>query len=557
MNINGRVKVKTLKAQFFEEFGLTIRVYDGRSFADDNATLASIRRGESIGGEFSPRKNTKVGNLEDKIKELFGLKTQIAGSDNSYLCDNKITLAKAKEDDDARMERKARKASRIKIKNEIENTDEEEFGLLNEDDDTNFYGECENTVKVLSVNGDKNDVEEFFDNFDEQYFSMLEHQGFYAEEDLPIESNPANINSISIQEIDTSDFNTYPDVEKFEKVICWTSNRYPSLLTVLNLSREYDNLIFTLDVDNLQRGIVAFIVISNGKILKCNKINIDANIIKLLDYNFNILSLSKGECLEDLGVGGISVYCIDENTINDNEIEKKFNIKFQCESSSIFLVSLNNNRYISHSYHDDMDNDDETNTGYFNEMILHSQSSSFYSPDINSVTKDDHSFLIRLDGLSIDDIEDYEIELIDGIHPNGIKAIDVYKNTFDNFFASLSLTTGLIINGVILSKHGDNNCLYDYYTDLENYINVIDDLSYIRIFLFVTDTKDELTLDERFLEMEDYCFNATFLNDSGLLVTQTYDRGEYDTGYYSSADEGDYVVDEEEFCNAKKFFNKN
>ena len=113
MNINGRVKVKTLKAQFFDEFGLTIRVYDGRSFADDNATLASIRRGESIGGEFSPRKNTKVGNLEDKIKELFGLKTQIAGSDNSYLCDNNITLAKAKEDDDARMVRKAKKADKV------------------------------------------------------------------------------------------------------------------------------------------------------------------------------------------------------------------------------------------------------------------------------------------------------------------------------------------------------------------------------------------------------------------------------------------------------------
>ncbi len=106
MNINGRVKVKTLKAQFFEEFGLTIRVYDGRSFADDNATLASIRRGESIGGEFSPRKNTKVGNLEEKIQELFGLKTQIAGNDDSYLCDNDLTLAGAKEVDDKKMERK-------------------------------------------------------------------------------------------------------------------------------------------------------------------------------------------------------------------------------------------------------------------------------------------------------------------------------------------------------------------------------------------------------------------------------------------------------------------
>ena len=116
MNINGRVKVKTLKAQFFEEFGLTIRVYDGRSFADDNATLASIRRGESIGGEFSPRKNTKVGNLEEKIQELFGLKTQIAGSDDSYLCDNDLTLAGAKEVDDAKMARKAKKETKANSK---------------------------------------------------------------------------------------------------------------------------------------------------------------------------------------------------------------------------------------------------------------------------------------------------------------------------------------------------------------------------------------------------------------------------------------------------------
>ena len=29
----------------------------GRSFADDDSTLASIRKGDSKGGEFSPRKN--------------------------------------------------------------------------------------------------------------------------------------------------------------------------------------------------------------------------------------------------------------------------------------------------------------------------------------------------------------------------------------------------------------------------------------------------------------------------------------------------------------------
>ena len=49
LNINGRMKVKTLKANFLEEFGLTLRVYDGRSFADPEATLASIRKGDSKG----------------------------------------------------------------------------------------------------------------------------------------------------------------------------------------------------------------------------------------------------------------------------------------------------------------------------------------------------------------------------------------------------------------------------------------------------------------------------------------------------------------------------
>jgi hypothetical protein len=89
------MKVKTLKDEFKKEFGLTLRVYSGNKFADDDATLASIRKGDAKGGEFSPRKNTKVGNLEDKFKDLFGIKIQVASSDDSYLCDNDITLSEA------------------------------------------------------------------------------------------------------------------------------------------------------------------------------------------------------------------------------------------------------------------------------------------------------------------------------------------------------------------------------------------------------------------------------------------------------------------------------
>ncbi len=114
LNINGRMKVKTLRADFKKEFGLALRVYDGRSFADNNATLASIRKGDNKGGEFSPKRNTKVGNLEDKIMEMFGIKTQVAGSDDSYLCNDDLTLASALDVDEKKMLKKDNKKSKEK-----------------------------------------------------------------------------------------------------------------------------------------------------------------------------------------------------------------------------------------------------------------------------------------------------------------------------------------------------------------------------------------------------------------------------------------------------------
>ncbi len=128
LNISGRMKVKTLQAQFKEEFGLTLRVYDGRSFADEDATLASIRKGDTKGGEFSPRKNTKVGNLEDRIMDMFGIKTQIAGSDDSYLCDNDKTLAGALEADKKLMLKRGNRIDKITI-----NDNEEEMEVLVDD----------------------------------------------------------------------------------------------------------------------------------------------------------------------------------------------------------------------------------------------------------------------------------------------------------------------------------------------------------------------------------------------------------------------------------------
>jgi Domain of unknown function (DUF4116)/WG containing repeat len=112
LNISGKMHVKTLKSQFKEVFGLTLRVYDGRSFADDSSTLAQVRKGDAKGGEFAPQRNTKVGSFEDKMMSMFGIKVQIAGSDDSYLCNDDLTLAAAQEEDKRKMEKKEGKGAK-------------------------------------------------------------------------------------------------------------------------------------------------------------------------------------------------------------------------------------------------------------------------------------------------------------------------------------------------------------------------------------------------------------------------------------------------------------
>ena len=91
----GNKRVGTLCKEFKEAFGSTLRVYNGAKFADENATLASIRKGDAKGGELAVRGNMQVGNFENKVKELYGITVQVANADNSKLADNSITIAAA------------------------------------------------------------------------------------------------------------------------------------------------------------------------------------------------------------------------------------------------------------------------------------------------------------------------------------------------------------------------------------------------------------------------------------------------------------------------------
>lgn len=92
LSISGKMKVKTLKANFKAEYGSTLRVYVGKKFADDEATLASIRKEDAKGGEVKINGNTLVGNFEKKILEEFGIVVQVASPDDLKLSDNTLTL---------------------------------------------------------------------------------------------------------------------------------------------------------------------------------------------------------------------------------------------------------------------------------------------------------------------------------------------------------------------------------------------------------------------------------------------------------------------------------
>ena len=95
-NINGRMTVSSLRKQFKDAFGATLRVYKGAKFAPENATLASIRSGENVkGGELTCKGNLQVGNFEAKMKDIFGITVKVANSDNTKLMPGNMTIAAA------------------------------------------------------------------------------------------------------------------------------------------------------------------------------------------------------------------------------------------------------------------------------------------------------------------------------------------------------------------------------------------------------------------------------------------------------------------------------
>lgn len=131
MKVSGRTTVGKFKELFKEEFGTSVRVYQGRKFADNSSTLASIRKDDAkIKGNVEIRGNMKVGNVEKLFLNEYGIVIQIEDQ-KGKLADNTVTIASLRNADNSAVSKKSgnkladsKSSRKEKIEQEDETTQE-------------------------------------------------------------------------------------------------------------------------------------------------------------------------------------------------------------------------------------------------------------------------------------------------------------------------------------------------------------------------------------------------------------------------------------------------
>jgi hypothetical protein len=98
-------KIKTVQAEFKDNFGLTLRVYKGSHLADSDLTFAALNAQVSTdikaqNADLVVKASMTIGQFEDLVFDHFGLKVQVANEFNTYLVRNKYTLGQASRKED-------------------------------------------------------------------------------------------------------------------------------------------------------------------------------------------------------------------------------------------------------------------------------------------------------------------------------------------------------------------------------------------------------------------------------------------------------------------------
>ena len=97
LKLAGRMKIGGFRKAFRDAFGSTLRVYKGKHYADDGATIGSVA-GKPIkrGTKFSLSPQVKVGRFEQDLWKHFELRVQVRTPDDSQLVDNELTLGESR-----------------------------------------------------------------------------------------------------------------------------------------------------------------------------------------------------------------------------------------------------------------------------------------------------------------------------------------------------------------------------------------------------------------------------------------------------------------------------
>ena len=92
-DITGNMLIRSLKSNFKKEFGGTLRIYDGRSHASDSDTVGSVaKKTIKRGSEVRANGNLLVKTFEKSIKDTYGIRVEVATSDDSKLADDNCRL---------------------------------------------------------------------------------------------------------------------------------------------------------------------------------------------------------------------------------------------------------------------------------------------------------------------------------------------------------------------------------------------------------------------------------------------------------------------------------
>jgi len=108
IKIDGRLLVSTLCKNFKDEFGGTLRVYKGNKLCTGAEKVTDVATST---GTYECRGSKTVGGFEKDLLAEFGIKVQVASSDDWVLALDEMTLAKLPE-----IPKQARKADMEALK---------------------------------------------------------------------------------------------------------------------------------------------------------------------------------------------------------------------------------------------------------------------------------------------------------------------------------------------------------------------------------------------------------------------------------------------------------